>query len=274
MQELPKSEPKSPRFDPVLPAHAIERCALTVIFDQPLPSKPFGRVVADLNDRLDMLRLVPATPGVELEVDIATGRIAVKPQGQNPTYTTPDGASTLHVSPAMVAWQTTRYVRWTPFRGQIDRLIFSMLPKILKVVSIKAVKLEYWDRFVWTGTQADIDPWRLLRKDGGFVVPLAVREGTTWHSHCGWYELPSYVGRRLVNINVDAVDLLQPGRSPVPSIGIYTMMQQDVRYDDTSNLKAPIETVDQLHIALKQLLGSIIESSMVDRIALNPEKHK
>jgi hypothetical protein len=43
---LPVAMADAPRFDPIFPAHAIERCGITVVFREPLPERPFGRAVA------------------------------------------------------------------------------------------------------------------------------------------------------------------------------------------------------------------------------------
>lgn len=264
------------RFDPILPAHAIERCAATIMFDQPLPQKPFERLLADFTLRLSEIRLKPAaTSGANIEFDAARGQITVNPHGQSQVYISIDNTSQLILFPNMVSWHTTKYVRWAPFRGEYERFLFPLLKTFIEVVSVTKVKLEYWDRFIWTGSPSEIDPWLLLNKNNGLLANSAVRPGTAWHSHCGWFEQLKEKNRRLVNVNIDVVDLIQSGRPTTPSIGIYTMMQDDLeRGDEASTLNIVSESLTNLHEVLKGLFASIILDTIADRIALKAEKRQ
>ena len=78
--------------------------------------------------------------------------------------------------------------------------------------------------------------------------------------------------RRLVNVNVDVVEILTPPQAAKPSIGIYTMMQINPGQADLKPQFPVLENLDQLHLSLKELLGKLIVKDMADRIELNPGK--
>lgn len=135
------------------------------------------------------------------------------------------------------------------------------------------MKLEYWDRFIWSGTWEDMRLLELLEKSD-YVAWGAVRPNKPWHSHCGWFDLNENGTKRLVNINLDAVDFRAgPNGLPKPSIGIYTMIQDvfvslpDVHLDvEVAGVAAHTELV---HKDLKELLTHLITREMQERVSLN-----
>ena len=255
-------------FQPIYPAHAIERCAATLIFDQPLPQKLFDKTLLLAKAHLDAARFASAPAPAEIRVDAATGSISVNQSGSASVFNSLDGGTSLAIFPAMIIWQTTRYVRWMPFRGDFDRLTRPFLTTFLEVLSLAAIKLEYVDRFLWSGSIHDIDPWLLLRKDSGLVAAAAAKLGTSWHSHCGWFEQATR--RRLINANVDVADVIRPPLDPQPSIGIFTLMQDHSDNHPFTSAEDILSGLDIIHHDLKVLLGKLIVESMCDRISLNP----
>ena len=172
-----------PYFEPIRPAHVIERCAAVIAFDQPLPTKPYEKVAILLDEQMRALRY--SQVGLAFDIKIEEGRVSVEQKQNMRAYTSADQASQFTLMPTMLVWQTSRYVRWAPFRGDFERLARPILNHFLDIVSIASVKLEYVDRFIWTGELSSIDPSRLLRVESGLIAPSAMRVGAAWHSHCG-----------------------------------------------------------------------------------------
>jgi len=265
---------EKPRFEPLLPAHAIERCAATVVFASPLPANAVQQAVrAAAAEIAEWSQLQPAqSVGVAITFDTKTGKVSLTQPANSFTYELGPDGSQLSVMPNIVIWQTSKYVRWKPFSGQFSTFAAPIVERFLEHAAINAVKLEYWDRFVWTGLQTDMDPALLLRENLRLVAPFVVQKGKVWHSHCGWFE-PGPAGcRRLTNVNVDVVDVaVRPNEPLRPTIGIYTMLQDDHSVGGATRINEVVSVSSKLHglhSALKALLDSIISEEMAERISL------
>jgi uncharacterized protein (TIGR04255 family) len=264
-----------PRFEPILPAHAIERCAATVIFDRPAQANIIRSAIERAGATVpDWSRLQPSQPaasGVAITVDTQTGKVSLGQPDGFFGFALPSNGSSLVVMPNLVAWQTAKYVRWRPFSGEFNSFALPIVQALLEHTQINAVKLEYWDRFVWTGSQAEMDPAVLLRPGLQLVAPSVVEKGKIWHSHCGWFE-PRGSCRRLTNVNLNVVDtVVRPNEGPQPTIGIFTMLQDDYTVGAPSPLSQPEQVaakLHDLHMDLKVLLNSIISDDMAGRISL------
>jgi hypothetical protein len=104
-------------------------------------------------------------------------------------------------------------VRWQPFVGSIERFVLAILAGYREIVSVNYVKLEYWDRFFWSGNWEDFAVDRLLKK-GDYVAARVYGTRREWHSHVGWFE-PIGALRRLTNVNIDVGKLSQACRTQI-----------------------------------------------------------
>jgi uncharacterized protein (TIGR04255 family) len=261
-------------FDPIFPAHAIERCAATVVFEDVIPPQIADQAVELASAKLDAKLNKANTAGVQLSFDAATGKLSVVPGGPTEYQRGADGPR-LTVMPNIIVWQTDKYVRWDPFFGEFNQVVGSVLRSLLSMSKVSAIKLEYWDRFIWTGSMEKMDPWALLKKNLPLVALGAARAGASWHSHCGWFEPQTKGIRRLVNVNVDVLEIkLQGAQKPSPTVGIYTMCQDDFGMPPSGNF-ADVDAISmklvELHVALKRLLSDIICDEMQKRISLKVE---
>ncbi|WP_431322218.1 TIGR04255 family protein [Rhizobium sp. YTU87027] len=261
-------------FRTQIPAHAIERCTASIIFNPSVPDKAFERIVAQSASQLMSSGFRSTGPSVGLSVDVVTGRVIHSAEGAPKLYIGPDGQTQVTVMPNLIALSTPQYVRWAHFHNLIEKILRPLCDAYNNIVSINAVKLEYWDRFLWTGSWSDFDVDQLLDVSSGVISQKAMQAEREWHSHCGWFEFlgPS---KRLVNVNADVVEVRENGVTPLPSIGIYTMMQDQVF---TPEHQANFEAVsaskkfDELHVGLKNLFASLILKSYATRIGLLGEK--
>jgi uncharacterized protein (TIGR04255 family) len=268
----------SPTFEPIFPSHAVERCNATITFSEALPTKVFAAVVEEAKPRFHNAGLEPvATTTMGFQIDISSGQSTPMPMAMSPIYTTADRATQFIVAQNTLAVRTGRYVRWSPFIGQMDDLLFPLLERYAGIVDIANIQLDYLDRFLWTETWDTFDWRRLLREDSGFIArrPAAVAY-RHWHSHTGWFEeIPS--GRRLVNVNIDLSDVPQPERV-APSVGILTLMREEILTPGMQDGRRPADQppiqarFEGLHNALKTLLCQIITAEMAQRISLTAEQ--
>ncbi|WP_181171469.1 TIGR04255 family protein [Mesorhizobium sp. B2-5-9] len=261
------------RFDPIYSEHAIERCAWTVAFSQPLPEKLYLSVVRAAGEDATKRGYQPVQyHGIQFNP--LTGQVLAGQPGGPVEFVAPDGAVQLNITPQSVTFASTRYVRWQPFFGQVSDWPLSIAARFGDIVDVGGLKLEYWDRFIWSGDWSDFDPNKLLRADTPYVAPGATRGGNAWHSHVGWFEKNDGAVRRLVNINIDCLDFMLPNTiGPKPSMGVYTMIQDSFFLPGSLQIDVGVNSLKdrstELHLSLKTLIGSIISDDMQNRISLN-----
>jgi hypothetical protein len=86
----------SPRFDPIFPAHAIERCGITIAFRELVPQKAFERFVgraAQVAARKGFQQFPGAQVGIT--VDLLTGKVGPTTQEDQPqSFSLPASYST------------------------------------------------------------------------------------------------------------------------------------------------------------------------------------
>jgi uncharacterized protein (TIGR04255 family) len=262
-------------FEPIFPAHAIERCATTIYFDQQLPAKAFQKVI----ERADTLF---RNAGYErggafgVNVDVATGRVSPVGDSISPaSYISPDRSNNFLVTSNTLSMQTGRYIRWEPFVGQFEELMVPLVDLSADVVSITGIQLDYLDRFFWTGDWENFD-WRSLLQDRpDFLTDMARQTGRQWHCHSGWFEERVAPVRRLVNVNIDVVDAVRHGRpEPSPSISILTLFRDHIPVTPGQPVATGIQAgtlvaaLGELHGDLKILLSRIITTAAAERIGL------
>lgn len=258
-------------FRPVYKSHAIEKCAATVTFAEPLPKKAFGKLVDNATPHITSTGLVRGQQPSGFQFDTATGTMSPL-DGAGPTqFSSANNVVQLHVLPEAVIWGTKQYLRWKNFRQDFEKCTSPLLNEFSEYTNISSVKLEYWDRFFWQGSWEDLDVKKLLNLDNDLAVKASETFSREWHNHVGWFEAKKY-GRRLINVNVDLISINTPTTTDQPSVGIYTMVHDQTRTDaDRDELSKVdlLEHFDQIHIEMKSLLSRILTDSASDMISLS-----
>lgn len=271
-------------FRPVFPAHAIERCSATVVFDANIPMKLFSKLTERVAGRIQGIGLRRAPNMSGFNFDAATGQVISIPESEGPAvFATPDGSQQLVITPNSINYASQQYIRWASFINQFLQLSAESIVAFEEAVSQTSVRLEYWDRFIWTGDWSTFDLSKLIDSENGFISKNVARSQREWHNHSGWFEY-SEQERRLTNLNVDvaAVALGQPNSSNVqslppqvssgtfPSVGVYTMMEDQaaIGYSTQFSTTPVVERLNTLHIDLKKLIGNLLIRGMSKRIGL------
>jgi uncharacterized protein (TIGR04255 family) len=209
-------------------------------------------------------------PAMGFQIDVSTGQ-ATPLTGSGPSiFATTDRATQFIIAPNSLTARTTSYVRWSPFIGQVEEMMLPLINVYSDAVSVKTVQLDYVDRFLWTGDWSNFDWKALLRSDGKFVAAEASKAHQLWHTHSGWLEDLTSGGHRLVNVNIDLGDFARPEGGAVPTIGILTLMRDDIvpEKSDVASIQGHLE---EIHNQLKTLFGHIITEQMAERISLNDQ---
>jgi uncharacterized protein (TIGR04255 family) len=214
-------------FNPIYPAHSIERCALSIQFNQTLPQKAIGRVVDELRPALRSAGLEAENiSGFSFQVDSQGRMLPVNIPGPS-QFRTADRGTSLLFSPNLIVMQTARYVRWAPFVGQIEELILPAALSYCQSVNLIGIQLEYLDTFLWEGSWDDFRWDELLRRDSGFVAARASVASKQWHSNSGWFEFVGGNIRRLQKVDIEIVERATTGGGAQPAINILSTMKEE-----------------------------------------------
>jgi uncharacterized protein (TIGR04255 family) len=162
---------------------------------------------------------------------------------------------------------TNRYRRWSDLFEMTTELL-DAIEKVWPIkTKIKAIRLQYVDRFV--SAVGGGDHFEIIRRDTPFLVGSVEDRHAAFHVHSGWFDHKTEPGiRALTNVNIDATDL-----SSIPSaaaqqryLSILTLGQYESM---DSVLDDPVGRLNQLHLRLKNLFDSIISSEVADRVGLH-----
>ncbi len=286
-------------WQPAHEAHSIERVALSFMLMDALPARGWQKVLEVAGGRLPALgyhaapdqpelQSIPApVGGPAIHIRLAPAGLAVGSAaggglpGSRSFQKVVEGQAEAEivVSRSSVVVTTTAYDRWAQFRDGFLNAIGDTLTITQEMSSVSAVKLEVWDRFVFSGAPEEANFGELLRCDANFVPQFAARAQSLWHSHVGYFDKPGRSAQRLVNLNLDAVDI--PDTPPPEavegvvasrrSLGIYTMVRDTPHRDgDVEPVGDVSGLLDEMHCVLNALLVSVISDEAARRISLIP----
>ena len=292
---------------PAHDAHAIERTGIAFQFAEPIPTKRwqallnevaiaatangFNSIVEEFELPMPPVLMGPPAPGIVPNLPLfvggvlgqpAIGQAAFPPFAPNPgngrSFRLIQGSEvreefSLHRQ--RFAYASNRYDRWRSFKGRVQSALEVPLDDVLRMVNLAAIKLEYWDRFIFEGALTDVDYGELLQTGSSHLPAFPATTHELWHSHVGYFSPSEFADRRLVNANVDIIDILDPPPTTdrqftkKRSAGVYSMAQDAAWRNSAPATFSEASTVlDDLHALLKTVLGTIVTPAMAERIAL------
>ncbi|MCA3560519.1 MAG: TIGR04255 family protein [Aestuariivirga sp.] len=259
-------------FETLYPEHAIERCTVSLSFDAPVPAKAREKALSALRSDLQGAGFGEGK-SMGFRFGNISGQLKVELDDAPVKFELPSGGIEIVIFPDALIYTTQKYVRWRPFFGQFRESLSGYMKTVTEILSMRALRLEYVDRFIWTGSWDDIDYGSLLRADSNLIAPLFTQAKKQWHSHAGLFEFPRSAERRLMQVNVDATDALSQSGSQ-PSIGILTLIQDEfIGANNSENrfkeFEGCMDAVEELHVSSKDLFSRVIVADMAARINLN-----
>ena len=125
--------------------------------------------------------------------------------------------------------------------------------------SVGAVRIEYLDRF--TAESDDADHFEVVDRKSAHLTSVVAQKRAGLHVHSGWFD---YTGghRKLTNVNVDVREAV---KATPKQILIVTLAETLAL---TEIIKAPLESLDELHRDLIGLLGTVLTEDAARRIGL------
>lgn len=245
---------------------------MSVTFDSALPEKLYSKFVVDFTMELEALELKRQTGNQAFAFDSASGRVINVADDYGPaTFVSHDGVNELFLVPNAVTFTTQRYVRWATFQNSFHAITASILARYDSAVNLNSVRLEYWDRFIWTGEWSDLELEKLLRKDTEVLTQKIFAAQREAHCHTGWFDYAD-TERRLFNVNVDVLALGMP-HNPTrldPSVGIYILIQDQSDVENTKKFAGVnlMDRLEELHVVSKKQMASLLQPGIAKRIGL------
>jgi uncharacterized protein (TIGR04255 family) len=270
--------------------HAIERVSISFQFKEPLPSKSFQALIGAVSGDYPKLGFAHQSQQfvsrfmVSVGGEIVPSGFAGSEQANPPVsgwlFRSVSGTALreeVSIKREQLTYSTLLYDRWANFTSRLRDLLWKPLDQAIALVELDTMKLEYWDRFNAVGDPENANYRELLKAESKYIPAFPLDANDLWHSHVGFFAPQGASKRRLVNLNVDVLDVASPPDQRNPeqgprverSVGIYTMAQDTV--DDrvlNSGVDGLTTPLDEMHRVLNDLLADIITEEASKRIGL------
>lgn len=278
-------------WEPIREAHSIESVAAVVAFPSPLNDTMLRKVLRAVDARADKLRLptretitgfqfnigpagplMPVTPTVDHApmMGVVFKRNEIESVG---SVTTTVAAEEFQIGRQALVYNTVRYDRWRLYQERLEELLTPTLTAALAGANVAHLRLEYRDRFIFSGEPVSASTSELLRQGCNLIAPHVFSQSGLWHSHTGMFVPAEGTQKRLVQILIDANDVTVADNPAVRrSISVVTGVQDffevegaEVMDQDASVLVAQFA---KLHDASKELFKDMLTEAARKRVGL------
>lgn len=268
-----KNEWEAVTWEPFTAQHAIERVRIVIHFAQAIQPKQVSSFASMVEAKRAEFGLGPQmTTNTNLvEVDASTGeaRLSKQPSGWSFSKTTSDGAAVeaILLNPQFLLYDIATYDRWVTFWPRYEAISSDLRERIQADINVRAVSLEYLDRFRFDGPTEAAQPGLLVRKRIVGSLPSSIGSGRElWHVHRGWFE-GDEPHRFLVNQNLDAQSVQDADESEVRSVAILTKVERQSASGDLDISMLPGD-IDVMHTLSKRVVRDTLVDDMCERVGL------
>ncbi|QOZ67145.1 hypothetical protein [Bradyrhizobium arachidis] len=158
-----------------------------------------------------------------------------------------------------VIYQAMSYTAWEAFATRLEQLVRAPLRSALFSVGVANLRLEYKDNFRFAGAGKPVAR-ALLNSESTLIVPHVFDNERLWHSHTGFFEAADGCKERLIQINIDANEMLAADQmnKPFRAISITTAVQNNLA--ETSS--EALENEAELATSQLSMFGSMHDRSI------------
>ncbi|WP_420006539.1 TIGR04255 family protein [Arenibacterium sp. LLYu02] len=254
-------------------AHAIEQVTLAFVFSEKVPLKMLDASLEHVDEERDK-------GTYSVKGDVTAANIQVKVGAENEVrsqndkmgyayFVDQDGTvEGARFTKELAVISSVSYGTWSGFKEEYERVMVPFLKKVLLATSLRAVKLEYSDRFVFDGDPSAADVSQIVETSKLGLPDNAFGQGFPWHSRRGWF-VPADNGAILVNLDIaeSQVAHRDEPQKPLLSIHLGTMLEArfDAHVDDVQELN---NIVEQLHNQSKGVTRSALTVDAANMIGL------
>ena len=179
---------------------------------------------------------------------------------------------TLSIGKGAIAYHTKAYTRWEAFAIQLRSLLTEPLGIALETVYLSNLRLEYRDVFKHSSGGPALAS-TLLRAGSDLLAPHIFSREPLFHSHTGFFEDGPDSDQRLIQVNVDANEIiennerrrivcLRPGgrETFIPDLG-----QEPARRSSSA-----ISNFNSMHTRSAEVFRSVISDEIATRVGIIP----
>lgn len=282
-------------WEPIREAHSIESVAAVVAFSAPLNDTMLRKMlrVADVNADKMNLPIRETITGVQFNIALGGPVTPVMPTvdhapmmgvvfkrteienvgGQSATVAVEE----FQLARPTLIYTTVRYDRWRLYKERLANLLTPVLDVALSGANVAYLRLEYRDRFIFSGEPGAAKVSELLREGCELIAPHVFARKHLWHSHTGMFLEVDGAERRLVQILIDANDVtVAGGQAPKRSVSLTTGVQDFFEAEglETKDQKASslVARFEALHVASKELFKDMLTEAARKRVGLLDQK--
>ena len=268
------------QWEPARADHSIDRALVSIKLWHPIDPDLFdelavaGRRAASsysLTHRIETVDPieVQAIEGVDgPRAQIQLDRLpAANPRRVHFQRREPDGgiAYEFAIGRNLITFATLRYRRWADFEELMTGIWNKIVDAGLMAVPVKAVRLEYRDR--WTSAPGGGDHFEVIAKSSTNLTGAVSGKSNALHVHSGWFDFINDTTRQLTNVTMLYAQDINIGASTDDrrKIRITTLREHEAL---TGPLDNPLGRLHQIHDDLKKLYESTITPEAAHRVKL------
>ncbi len=249
--------------------HSIERVRISFNFQESLPQKSLADISSFVKEKRESWGLNQITKairsGFQLQID-AEGNQQVRPidsvksdQFQKTDLNTNAVLETLHISPEFVNFEILDYAGWDDFIRRVDKTVINdVLSKILVIVDIESIGLEYSNTFIDNSANPE-NPFDIL--DIQHLLPEQAFKGNKgWHVNRGWFETVKNTNV-LINQTISLDEIIKKDdNSKSRHIGIHTITKTQDKLP-VSDIKDITSFLSSLHECSKGIFSNVLNDT-------------
>lgn len=262
------------------PAHAIQQVTAKLKFTQPVTDIPWRKINDATRATAHKMGLIAEQPIQDINFAMMSGGMegGFSPVGieflrlERPDFYS-EKIAILRDEVSVEEW---RYTRWAAFSEKLNALMLPIVTHFAQTVPVLSVQLEYIDLFQSKTPGEATDISEILRHPNNFIPSESFSQDQTFHSHTGYFQRKDDITKRLVNVDVDVVDVRTPVQpKALRSVRIRTNISDFFNQegytaisDEAFNTEFIASRLYDQHIELKDLLSSILSEEATDAISL------
>lgn len=256
---------------PASESHAIERVSLTYVLSEQLPLKFLKSATAYLDEKLSAGEF-SAKKTVQFSA-VEIGDAGAAPQSPDVvgfSFFAKNNATeeVVRVQKDLAQFSASQYGTWKAFYQDAESCIAQFLEKAIDLTSVRAIKLEYVDRFVYDGDPSSADFSHVINLKGLGVPVAAVQSKMPWHDRRGWFDQVDR-GPVLINSDIIVSDVVHRDRPDTPLKSVQILTVVETRFPDPiADVKDLQAVVDVLHTINKSVVASAITEDAAKKVGL------
>jgi uncharacterized protein (TIGR04255 family) len=276
-------------WQPIHDQHAIAVVAVVVTLSGELPERSASRLQQKAVELGSGMGLTSSAPIHGFAVDPSRGMAtaseklglvinSISDVPKIPGFAL-DFSKQIQIDRNSLMYRTSVYTRWSAMRGDLEKLVSPLIEMISEIIGVHSIRLEYLDRFFFTGDINEASVQELISPECQMIAPHIFGEAANWHSHSGSARPVEPAGATAItHVNVDAKSLTQRGTSGAKRMRVVNLMtaREDRNpfgkvAESDYNADLMLKRLDEMHDELKKMISDILVLSVQEKIGMGEQ---